>query len=255
MPHFFKNFPITGYQFKDNNTNQIVVDIFRHVKAGITVDDAAAYAYYDIQDGERPDNVSYNLYETTQYYWTFFLLNEHLRDGLHNWPKEYNELQTYIKEKYPNKTITGYLNSGSTGSNHYIWNKFYIGETITGDITGHTAKIKEIKSTMNQIIVENATGDFSTDTTITGSIDGHTLIRDNNYDFVVEDEYNAAHHYEDSNDAEVPRTLFSKGETGLTEITNREYEEALNEANAKIKVLKKPLVQDFARAYKKLINR
>jgi len=45
MPHFFKNFPITGYQFKDNNTNQIVVDIFRHVKAGVTVDDAAAYAY------------------------------------------------------------------------------------------------------------------------------------------------------------------------------------------------------------------
>lgn len=261
MPHFFKNFPITGYQFKDNNTNQIVVDIFRHVKAGVTVDDAAAYAYYDIQDGERPDNVSYNLYETTQYYWTFFLLNEHLRDGLHNWPKEYNELQTYIKEKYPNKVITSYmsaeyaLTSRNGGIGHYVYPKFSVGETITGNVTFHTATIKEIRSPLNQIIIENATGDFAQDTEIRGTTDGHTLLRNASYDFSVEDEYNATHHYEDVNGNEVPRTLFSKGETDLTEITNREYEEALNEANAQIKVLKKPLVQDFARAYKKLINR
>ena len=173
---FSKNFPITGYQFKDNNTTQIVVDLFRHVKADINIDDAAAYSYYDIQDGEGPDHISYLLYETTQYYWTFFILNEHLRDGLHNWPKEYNELQTYITKKYPNKTITAYLNSGSTGSSHYIWSKFYVGETITGNVSGHTAKVKEIRSTMNQIVIEDATGDFSTDTVITGSIDGHTSV-------------------------------------------------------------------------------
>jgi hypothetical protein len=255
MSNFFKNFPITAYEFKSNNSKQIIVDIFRHIKTDIKIDDAAAYSYYDIQDGERPDQISNTLYETPQYYWTFFLLNDHLRDGLHNWPKEYNELQTFLVEKYPNKVITSYLESGANGTNHFLHSKFIVGETITGDVTGHTATIKEIKTLLNQLVIENATGDFTGDTTITGSQSTHTLTRDSSYDFVVEDQMNAVHNYEDASGQEISRTLFQKGEVGFTEVTNREYEENRNDTYSKIRVLKRSLVQDFARAYKDLINR
>ena len=53
---------------------------------------------------------------------------------------------------------------------------------------------------------------------------------------------------------EISRVLFSKGETEIFEVTHREYEERLNDEKQQIKVLKRGFIEDFARAYKKLIN-
>lgn len=255
MSNYFKNLPLTTYNFQDDsNSRTLVVDIFRQVRADIGIDDATAYTFYDIQENERPDQISEMFYDTPEYYWTFFLINDHLWEGLHAWPKEYNELIEYVNQKYTKTFITGYLNSGYSGDNHYVYDKFAVGETITGDVTGHTATISVIDTYMNRLEITDATGDFANDTTITGSTSNDTLVRSDQYDFSVEGQVNAAHHYEDINEMEIPRTVFSKGESEIFEVTHREYEERLNDDRQKIKVLKRNLVEDFARAYKKLIN-
>lgn len=256
MPHYFKNFPLTSYNFKDNpNSRTLVVDIFRNVRSDIRIDDAMAYTLYEIQENERPDQISQMFYETPEYFWTFFVINEHLWEGLHAWPKEYNELQNLIAEKYTKTFITGYLNSGVSGTNHLVLSQeWLVGEQITGNITGHTATISEIDVFMNRLEITNATGNFSQDTEITGSISNGTWVRSGSYDFSVENQINAAHHYENIDGMEIPRTIFSKGETDIFEVTHREYEEKLNDSKQQIKVLKKGFVEDFARAYKKLIN-
>jgi hypothetical protein len=107
---------------------------------------------------------------------------------------------------------------------------------------------------MNRLEITNATGTFSTDTVITGSSSGDTLNSSTQYDFSVENQINAAHHYENIDGIEIPRTLFSKGETEVFEVTHREFEEKLNDSRQQIKVLKRGFIEDFARAYKKLIN-
>ena len=107
---------------------------------------------------------------------------------------------------------------------------------------------------MNRLEITNATGNFSVDTIITGSISGDTLERSDVYDFSVEEQINAARHYEDIDGNEVPRVIFSKGETEIFEVTHREHEERLNDSKQQIKVLKRGFIEDFARAYKKLIN-
>ena len=107
---------------------------------------------------------------------------------------------------------------------------------------------------MNRLEITNATGNFSNDTQINGQTSGGRWVRTVVYDFSVEDQINAAHHYEDIDGMEIPRTLYSKGETEVFEVTYREYEERLNDSKQQIKVLKKGFVEDFARAYKKLIN-
>lgn len=255
MPHYFKNFPLTSYNFKDDpNSRTVIVDIFRNIRADIKIDDAAAYTLYTIQENERPDQISQMFYDTPEYFWTFFIVNEHLWDGLNSWPMEYNELQEYISEKYTKTFITPYLNSGYSGESHYLIDKFEVGETITGNNSGQTATISAIDTFMNRLEITDATGDFSADTILTGSITGDTLRIDTTYDFSVESQINSAHHYEDINGAEVPRVIFSKGETDIFEVTHREYEERLNDSKQQIKVLKRGFIEDFARAYKKLIN-
>lgn len=254
--HYFKNLPLTSYNFQDDpNSRTLVVDIFRQVRADMRIDDANAYTFYEIQENERPDQVSWKFYDTPEYFWTFFLINDHLWDGLHSWPKEYNELQDYIADKYTKTFITGYLNAGYTGSNHLVLDQeWVVGETITGNLTGHTAEISEIDTFMNRLEIINATGDFAQDEYIMGSTSGGRWVRSQPYDFSVEEQINAAHHYEDIDGMEIPRTLFSKGETEVFEVTHREYERRLNDDRQQIRVLKRDLVEDFARAYKKLIN-
>ena len=255
MSHYFKNFPITSYNFKDDlNARTLIVDIFRNVRADIKIDDAASYTLYEIQENERPDQISQMFYDTPEYYWTFFILNEHLWVGLNAWPMEYNQLMEYISEKYNNTVITSYINSGFEGENHLLMFKFQIGETITGNVSGNTAIISEIDISMNRLIVTDATGNFSQDSIISGTTTGDILVRSSAYDFSVEDQINSAHHYEDINGMEIPRVIFSKGETEIFEVTHREYEERLNDSKQQIKVLKRGFIEDFARAYKKLIN-
>jgi hypothetical protein len=256
MPHFFKNFPLTGYQFKKgSNTTTLIVDIFKHVNAYNTIDDANAYQYYTILEGERPDQVSYKLYDTTQYFWTFFILNEHLAEGHNYWPKEYNQLVEYTHEKYPHKVLTSLRNSGyGSGENHIIAGNFTVGETITGNVTGDTAVIKQIDSTRNLLILEDVDGTFATDTQITGGTSGDILYNNDQYSFTLEDEVNAPHHYEDADDLEIPRVIFSADESGIFEVTNREREEKKNDERMFIRVIRRELIADFAEAYKKLIN-
>jgi hypothetical protein len=255
MSHYFKNFPITSYNFKDDvNSRTVIVDIFRNARADFKIDDAAAYTFYEIQENERPDQISQMFYDTPEYFWTFFIINDHLYEGMHAWPKGYNELIEFITEKYQKTFITSYINSGQSGTNHLLFDKFTVGETITGNETGHTATISKIDVVMNRLEITNATGTFSTDTVITGSSSGDTLNSSTQYDFSVENQINAAHHYENIDGIEIPRTLFSKGETEVFEVTHREFEEKLNDSRQQIKVLKRGFIEDFARAYKKLIN-
>jgi hypothetical protein len=256
MPHYFKNFPLTSYNFQDDpNSRTLVIDIFRNVRADIQIDDAMAYTLYEIQENERPDQISEMFYDTPEYFWTFFIINEHLYEGLHAWPKEYNELQTFITEKYTKTFITGYINSGYTGDKHLVLDQNWVaGEQITGNTSGNTATISEIDVFMNRFEIQNSTGNFSQDSEIIGQTSGSKWVKSTSYDFSVEDQINAAHHYEDIDGMEIPRTLYSKGETEVFEVTHREYEEKLNDSKQQIKVLKKGFVEEFSRAYKKLIN-
>ena len=78
---FFKQFPLSNIAIGQEIKK--VVDIFRHVDVNdILADEISSYQYYEVLDGERPDNVSQKLYGTTDYYWTFFILNESLKRGL-----------------------------------------------------------------------------------------------------------------------------------------------------------------------------
>lgn len=114
MP-FFKQFPKKDIQLENIVTNPTtgnitrdiiqkkIVDIYRHVD--VTKLDSSGYTsyqFYEIQDGERPDTVSFKLYKTPDLYWTFFIVNDFLQAGFNEWYKSDNDFDRGIQLEYGN---------------------------------------------------------------------------------------------------------------------------------------------------------
>jgi len=74
---YFKQFPKTTFDFLKDGKKQAMVDIHKSVRPlQHFLDDITEYSFYQIQDGERPDIVSQRLYSTSDYYWSFFVVND-----------------------------------------------------------------------------------------------------------------------------------------------------------------------------------
>ena len=123
---FFKNFPSVKYQFGDAGDAAWFNDITAYVDLIDQIsDDASYYETYTIQDGERADIVSYKLYNTPDYYWMFYLLNERLRTQ--GWPLSQYELTARAKEYYPNTVLV---------TNRSMHGEFYIGDVVASFFAG-----------------------------------------------------------------------------------------------------------------------
>lgn len=111
MP-FFSQFPKRDVQIEftkvDSNGSIVterqdkkLVDIFRHVDvSSINAQEYTAYQYYQIQDGDRPDIISHKLYNTPDYYWTFFIVNDFLQAGFNEFFKSDYDLNRGVELEY-----------------------------------------------------------------------------------------------------------------------------------------------------------
>lgn len=105
MSNYFRNFPVVDYRF---GNNELPVK-FQHLGTYVDILDqvkqySVYYETYTIENGERPDALSFKLYETPNYYWTFYLLNHNLRD--HGWPLRDAEVWPLAQKYYPNTCFT-----------------------------------------------------------------------------------------------------------------------------------------------------
>ena len=140
---YFQRFPFVNYNFGDNEANTIFpnisayIDIIDEVK-----DEVAFYEKYTILDGDRPDVVSQKLYDTPDYHWTFFYMNDGLRES--GWPLSERELRALVKKRYPHRTVT-------TQSN--IASNFLPGDFVLGKTSGTTGRVVERNLDLGQIVI------------------------------------------------------------------------------------------------------
>jgi hypothetical protein len=105
MSDYFKNFPVVNYNFGDEKTSTE----FQHIGTAVDILEQVRpfnvyYQNYVIQNGERPEQLSYKLYGHTNHYWTFYLLNDHLRTQ--GWPIRESDLYNKAQQYYPNMTFS-----------------------------------------------------------------------------------------------------------------------------------------------------
>ena len=105
MSNYFRNFPKIDYSFGNNEAPVKFQDIGAYVDIIDQVKEYSTfYEAYNIQNGQRPDQISLDLYESSNFYWTFYLLNDSLRTG--GWPLQDYEIFIKAKEYYPHMAFT-----------------------------------------------------------------------------------------------------------------------------------------------------
>lgn len=277
---FFRQFPKIQYDFFNRGVNYEITDFFRYVTGDITLlDDVSVYSYYRVQNGERPDVVSMKLYGTPEYYWTFFVINDHLKCGIATWPLSPEAFEDYMKEEYDGYAISSKVNvrvneDGERLETTTLADEFPIGTPVIAthvpdgtniSITTSTGGIVYARNPqLYQLIIKGdivkTSGSHLTPFVATGkiksdknemTIEGWTEFR------------NAVHHYEDSEgNLTYDPYYFDSDETEgkvenlgpLTAISNYEYESNLNDARADIRIIKPSLINQFAQQYRTLIN-
>ena len=184
---YFQHMPNMYYDFSkqgDTEANIIITkDIIRRVKLNSRVaNHAFAYDFYDVQEGERPDIVAHQFFNSSKFAWVLLVTNE-IHDIYEEWPRTERELRNMIVKKY----------GSNADAIHHYERPQASGET--------TKKIRTTESTY---------------TVVTSSGTTQTL----------------------NSDA----------------ITNRVYEERLNETKRQIKILRPNLLQEFIEEDREIIK-
>lgn len=204
---YFENYPSIRYPFGGQSQTTVFQDIGVYIDLiDRAKDDVSFYKEYSIKNSDRPDQLSQTLYETPDYYWTFYLMNDDLK--LRGWPLSNQALIEKAKREYPHKVLV--TRENMTG-------RFQIGDIIRGLSSGAHGQIIRRRPDLGQIIVkpipnpnpgpdESATAiipfendeDAESIRIVEDADDETTGSPSMKIDRVV-DEYNAKHHYENAN--------------------------------------------------------
>ena len=98
---YFGQFPHMQYNLTGKNGNTTTVtDIFRRVKArSKIVNNVSAFDKYDVQEGEKPEDIAYKVYGDTDYFWVVTLVNN-IVNRYYDWPLDEYVFQQYVQDKY-----------------------------------------------------------------------------------------------------------------------------------------------------------
>ena len=201
------------------------LDLLKNLSAKAVFSDellsnAGYYQTVEVIDGERPDLLSQRLYGSPSYHWTFLLLNPQIKNIWDDWPMGSSQLIEYCTNKYRHL-------AADTDTN--LSNKFLLGETVTGSVSGATGIIKEIHVNMGYIVIEKTAGTFTeTGETIQGLTSTDSAVAN----FIKSQAY-APHHHIDGSSNWVKRAA-----AGTTAYSYIDYESAVIEQNRQLKVIK-----------------
>ena len=217
-------------------------DLLKNLTAKAKVSDelinnAGFYQTVEIIDGERPDHLSQRLYGSDKYHWTFLLLNPQIKNIWDDWPMKYSQLVEYCIEKYQ------YL---AADTDTTLNNKFILGETVQGQVSGALGKIKEIHVNMGYVVIEKTSGTFTvTGETIFG-VDSQDSVACN---FIKSQAYAPHHHVDDSTSKWVPRRA-----SGTTAYSYIDYESAITEQNRNVKVIRPEHIRPIANQFVQMMG-
>lgn len=183
---YFKHFPSSIYEFANGEEAAIqnislYVEIIDEVKTN-----GAFYQDYYIRNGDRSDNVSFNLYQNSRLHWTFYMMNDSLREQ--GWPLDHVEIVNKAKKDFPHIALT---------TEDLIPSSFGVGVTVEatqssdGSPSHATGVILSVDLDLGQLVIEMTSSEnFKATDIITAqqTVDQLQLVS-------VEDQYLAAHHY------------------------------------------------------------
>ena len=240
---YFKYFPRTFYTFGNEVSPDAIENISIYSDVIDQIKDATtAYQDYYIQNDERPDQVSMRLYDRPEYHWTFFLMNEQLRES--GWPLSPAKVFEKAKKDYTSTVITTKTSPLSK--------IFKLNQTITGLSSGATAKVDHRNLDLGQIWIRDASADFRAGETVTSVSPDNGLTETLVIDSVAL-QYNVAHHYENSDKEYVDIDPAQGPGASLTKVTWLDHLNARNDDLREIRVIKPDSINQIVDAFREAV--
>ena len=136
MANYFRSIPSINYDIWGTEPRhyQSVTNIMKRVKFKPEVlEDISEYYPYIVKDGERPDIISYNQYETVAFSYLILLIND-IQDPIFDWPLSTQQFEQYILNKH------GSVNSAMTTTKYYY-------QIVRAEVarTGTSERVPEVK--------------------------------------------------------------------------------------------------------------
>lgn len=236
---YFKHFPTIDFDVKNDGNLIQAKDIFRNIRVSSDAEDAiTGYEYYYINDQDRPDVLASKLYGDATLYWLFWMVNDQF--AIYNdWPKSQSILDKFINRKYSGKALVSNQQSDIVSSSD---SKFLQGEKVVGSTSSAFGFVTKIDPTNKQLILNDVQGIFQDGETVTGSQSSKSFIISSVRNFS-----DSPHHYVNSDGNK------TTSET-TTMVTNREYEQTLNDSKRSIKYIKTSMIPQLLREFKSMIR-
>lgn len=121
MTSMFQHFP----KITRNNTEMVNItrriDFFDNIKQNLTL-----FEYYDIREGEKPEDVAYKYYGDPEQYWILFYLND-IIDPFYGWPLTSNRLLEYVQRLYGAENVYS-IHHYETTSSHPLGEGIHVDE-------------------------------------------------------------------------------------------------------------------------------
>lgn len=245
---YFNKFPRAFYIFGDQEaqgTGKISSELVQDISAYSDVldriaDNVAFHTFYDIQEGNRPDQCSYDIYGTPIYHWTFFLLNDHLRKQ--GWPVTNEEIIKRAKIDFPHFTYT---------TKDSLTNTHKVGETVVGLNTASRGSVLRRNLDIGQVTVaaQSAFAIGEAVSNVSAAITTQTITTTG-----ASLEYLSAHHYENASGEIVDIDPAVGPGALLTEVTHLDRYIKDNDNLKQIKVVKPDLINQVVALFKQAIN-
>ena len=239
MEKYFKHYPTIDFDVKNDGELIEAKDIFRNIRVRDNSDEAiTGYEYYYVNDQDRPDVLATKLYGDATLYWLFWMVNDQFAT-YNDWPKSQSILERFIARKYSGKALVSNQQSDIVSSSD---SKFLQGEKVIGSTSSAFGFVTKIDPTNKQLILNDVQGIFQDGETVTGSQSTKSFIISSVRNFS-----DSPHHYVNSDGNK------TTSET-TTMVTNREYEQTLNDSKRSIKYIKTSMIPQLLREFKSMIR-
>lgn len=242
MSSYFENFPKVLYLFGDNEDAVLFQQLNKYTDVvDQNRDDVGTYIEYEIRDFERPDTLSSRLYQSPDYAWTFFIMNDNLREQ--GWPKTLQQVYDYAQnDLFPNYTAK--LDISTADSAGQFADKYPVGQAVlvgtkTGTVIRKNLDVGEITISSDS--------DLTGQTTLTYNTGTNSVALTNTVY-----EYEGTHHYE--NDSAEWLDRFFTSET-IVPKTNLDYLVSENESAKRIRIIKKDQIESVVASWKRTISK
>ena len=170
MTKYFNQFPKIDYNISGVNGNtKVVTDIFRRVKArSKLMKNLTLFDKYDVQEGEKPEDVAYKAYGDADYFWVITLINN-IVNRYYDWPLDEYVFQQYVADKYDNPEAIHHYeitqDSGRTsgrGPSDYSYKVEVNSDTDNASSISNREYEERIQDTKRQIqlLSKSVLGDF-----------------------------------------------------------------------------------------------